>query len=89
MSRESLVFIFGFLVFVVPFLGLPRDYKDIFLYIVGVFLMLIGFILRRAAYLRSIERESGERHADAFAESVVTESVSREMLPERELAKEI
>lgn len=72
MSRESLVFILGFLIFLVPFLGLPQDYKDVVLPIIGAFLMLVGFMLRRSAYLRSIERESGERQSDAFAESSST-----------------
>jgi len=69
MSRESLVFIFGFLVFLVPFLGIPRDSKELFYAIAGILLMLIGFALRRAAFLRSIEQEGGERASTAFSES--------------------
>jgi len=70
MSRESLVFVLGFLVFLVQFLGIPQDWKEIFFLGAGVALMVLGFILRRVAFLRSIENESGERASDAFAESV-------------------
>jgi hypothetical protein len=69
MSRESLVFVFGLLTFLIPFLGLPRDFKEIGLLVIGGSLMLLGVMLRRSAYLRSIEKSSGERQADEFTES--------------------
>lgn len=74
MSRESLVFFFGLLVFLIPFLGLPRTFKDVGLFVIGGVLMLLGFMLRRSAFVRSIEKSSGERQADAFTESSVTAS---------------
>jgi hypothetical protein len=69
MSRESLVFILGVLIFVTPFLGLPSEWKSYVFIACGVMLMILGFLLRRAAFFRSIETPSGERHAEAFAES--------------------
>jgi len=70
MSRESLVFILGFLVFLVSFLGIPQDWKKIFFIASGVMLMILGFVLRRSAFFRSIEKERGEHESDVFSESV-------------------
>lgn len=79
MSRESFVFVLGFLVFLAPFMGLPRSIKDILLLVIGGLLMLVGFILRRSAYMRSTLRESGERESDAFAESSALAASEREL----------
>ncbi len=69
MSKETFVFIIGFLVFFSPFLGLPREYKEWLLIGCGVILMAIGYRLRRNAFLQSLEHESGERRGDVFSES--------------------
>lgn len=70
MSRESLIFIFGLLVFVSPFIGIPRNIKDIGLMALGAGVMFFGFTLRRAAFLRSIENSHGERKDETFAEPI-------------------
>ncbi len=70
MSRESFVFLFGFVVFFTPFLGIPRDWKEWILIGSGVILMFLGYKLRRAAFLRSIMSESGEHRSDVFVEHV-------------------
>jgi hypothetical protein len=70
MSRESIVFVVGFLVVIVPYLGVPEGWKAYFFTAVGVLLMVIGYSLRRATYLRSIQHKSGERRADSFVEHV-------------------
>jgi hypothetical protein len=36
----------------------------------AVLLIVIGYSLRRAAYIRSIERENGERSTDSFVEHI-------------------
>jgi len=69
MSKETFVFVLGFLVFFSSFLGLPREYKEWLLIACGVLLMMIGYSLRRSAFLRSLEHESGERRGDVFIES--------------------
>lgn len=69
MTKESLVFIIGLLVLMVPKLGIPTEWKEYFLIGTGVLLMLIGYILRRTAYIRSIENEKGERTTDSYVES--------------------
>ncbi len=72
MSKETLVFILGFVVLVSSFLGIPLEYKEWLLVGIGVILMAIGYRLRRYAFLQSIEHESGERRADAFVENTGT-----------------
>ncbi len=71
MSKETLVFVIGFLVLVNPFLGLPREYKEWVLIGCGILLMIVGYLLRRYAFLKSIEHESGERRSDVFVEGGV------------------
>jgi hypothetical protein len=83
MSRESFVFIIGIIIFLTPFLGFPREYRDGVVIAAGVLLMVVGYSLRRAAFLRSISDEHGERRADAFTESVsVRHSTERNHQPE-------
>ena len=69
MSKESLVLLLGLVVFFVPSLGIPNDWKNNILLGVGVLLLVIGFFLRRAAYLRKIDKGNGERGNDSFVES--------------------
>ena len=74
MSRESFVFLLGFVVFLTPFLGIPREWKEWVFLVCGVLSMFIGYKLRRAAFLRSITHESGEQRGEAFVEHVHRES---------------
>ena len=69
MSRESLVIFAGLLVFFVPSVGVPEEWKTYILMACGVVLMLLGYLLRRAAYYRSLDQGNGERAADSFVES--------------------
>lgn len=84
MSRESLVFIIGLCVLVTPFLGIPRDWKDLVFIVIGVLLMIVGYMLRRSAFLREIENEQGERRSDAFVEHSPLSSKILENNPMRE-----
>jgi uncharacterized membrane protein len=70
MSRESLVFLFGLASFLTPFLGIPDDYKRAVFIVSGILLMIIGYSLRRSAFLRSLESGNGERKNEAFVESI-------------------
>ncbi len=74
MSKETMVFILGAIILLTPFLGVPSDYKEWTFIVCGVLLMGVGYRLRRNAFLKSIEHESGERRGGAFVESDVTES---------------
>lgn len=70
MSRESLVFLVGLIVFLVPFTGFPNDWKELVYTVSGGLLLLLGYSLRRTAFLRSIDDGQGGRKSDAFVESV-------------------
>jgi len=70
MSRETIVFVIGILVIIAPHLGVPEEWKSYFFVVIGVSLMVIGYGLRRAAYLRSIKHHTGEHRADSFVEHV-------------------
>ncbi len=72
MSRESVIFLLGMSMFLMPHLGVPSDWKFYFYTIAGLLCMLCGYTLRRRAYLRSLERGNGERHADSFTEHTGT-----------------
>ncbi len=68
MTKESTVFIFGILVLIVPYMGIPNDW-DIYIFtIIGIILIIIGYLLRHREYIRSIEKENGERDTDSFVE---------------------
>lgn len=69
MSRESSVFLLGMLVFLTPFLGVPNDWKEKVFIVSGAFLMVLGYSLRRTAFLHSIDGGNGERKTDTFVES--------------------
>ncbi len=68
MTKESIVFILGILLLIVPHLGVPEEWKFYFFIFTGVVLVVVGYMLRRAAYLRSLEQDTGERRADSFVE---------------------
>lgn len=70
MSRESLVLLFGLIIFITPLMGVPPVWKEYFMLSVGVLLMVIGFSLRRSAYRQKIRRGNGEIATDSFVESV-------------------
>ncbi|MFM2381483.1 MAG: hypothetical protein RLZZ76_250 [Candidatus Parcubacteria bacterium] len=70
MSKESLVFTLGLLLLIIPHLGVPETWKTYFFIFSGVLLVVAGYRLRRASYLRSIEKEHGVRSTDSFVEHV-------------------
>ncbi len=70
MSRESVVFLLGMVLFIAPHLGVPAAWKVYFYTVTSVIIMWCAYSLRRSAYLRSLERENGERTADSFTEHV-------------------
>lgn len=71
MSQESIVLFAGFLVLLMPSLGIPNAYDRWIFIALGLLIAIVGYRLRRAAYLRSIETSYGERRADAYVENPV------------------
>lgn len=69
MTQETLIFILGVILFLTPFLGIPADWK-VYVYVVtAVLLLLCGYRLRYARFLRSIENGQGERQTDSYVEA--------------------
>ena len=69
MSKETLVFIFGFALTIVPFIGVPVLWRQYIIFAIGVFLLFIGYSLRRRVYLSRLDRGNGERGDDSFVET--------------------
>lgn len=69
MKKETTVFVLGILFILVPKLGIPNSWKEYFLLVGGALLVIIGYSLRKAAYLKSIENGYGERMTDSYVES--------------------
>lgn len=74
MSKESLIILIGLIVFFTPSFGIPEDWKQYILLTSGALLVLFGYVLRRAAYLRSIDRGNGEHGGDSFVENTRPEN---------------
>lgn len=72
MSKETLVFISGILLTIIPFLGVPESWRQYAVVGIGVLLILIGYILRRAVYLSRLDKGNGERGTDSFVETTET-----------------
>jgi hypothetical protein len=68
MTRESVVFLTGIVLFLVPNLGIPEDWKYAIYIGLSIILMIVGYMLRHAAFIRRIERSNGELHTDSFVE---------------------
>ena len=69
MSKETLVFLFGIALVLLPFLGIPELWKHYTVAGIGVVLIIIGYALRRARFLLHIDRGNGERGTDSFVET--------------------
>ena len=69
MSKETLVFISGILLTILPFLGVPETWRQYTILGLGVLLILIGYFLRRKVYLGRLDKGNGERGSDTFIET--------------------
>ncbi len=70
MMRETLIFFLGFITILMPFIGVPSMWKRIVYVVLGSILMLVGYQLRRLAYVRSVEDHTGERKTEVYVEQV-------------------
>ena len=87
MSRESIVLFLGLVVLSVPTLGIPADWKQYILMASGGILIVLGYLLRRSAYYRRIDKGNGELGTDSFVESRPGEGIE-EAVQEPELHEE-
>lgn len=69
MSKETLVFLFGIILTILPFIGIPLLWRQYAIFGIGIVLILIGYILRRKVFLERIDQGNGERGTDSFVET--------------------
>ncbi len=69
MSKETLVFVLGIALTLVPFLGVPEEWRRYGIVAIGSILILVGYALRRSVYLSRIDYGNGERGTDSFIET--------------------
>jgi len=69
MTKGTFVFFIGILLIILPYLGIPMDWKEYFYIGIGALLLVIGYKLRRAQYLVEIDRGNGERGGETFIET--------------------
>lgn len=69
MSKETLVFCLGFIITLLPTLGIPELWRQYGLMAAGILLILVGYLLRRSRYLSRIDRGNGARADEAFVET--------------------
>jgi len=69
LMKETTVFVFGILLTIIPFLGIPLLWRQYIIFGVGVILILVGYALRRRAFLARIDKGNGERGTDSFVET--------------------
>ena len=79
MHKETVVFLIGIILTLVPFLGVPESWKQYTIAIIGTLLILIGYLLRRGVYYSKIDHGNGERGTDSFVET------TKQLFSEREL----
>ena len=65
MTLDALIMFAGAFVTVLPFLGFPNSWDNVLLFIVGVFTLVLGIVVRRRS-ARAYYREESE----AFVESL-------------------
>lgn len=69
MSKETLVFISGILLTIIPFTGVPHAWRQYLVFGIGLLLIIVGYILRRALFLSRMDKGNGERGTDSFVET--------------------
>lgn len=73
MSKGGLITIFGFLLALMPFVGIPLAAKTILAVLCGVLVMFLGILVReeRRLLMRALQ---GDAEADAYTENSVPTS---------------
>lgn len=69
MKKETLIILIGFALVLLPSLGIPDEWKKVVTVIVGVLLLLLGYLLIRDKFRAQTDMGNGERGADTFIET--------------------
>jgi predicted Na+-dependent transporter len=69
MTKGTAIFLLGLLVIILPALGMPMAWKQIAFVVMGVIMLGLGYSLRRAQYLATLEHDGVVRSAETFVET--------------------
>ena len=69
MTKGTTIFLLGLLAIILPALGIPMAWKQIVLAVMGIVMLGVGYSLRRAQYLATLEQDGTIRTADTFVET--------------------
>lgn len=69
MTKGTAIFLLGLLIIILPSLGIPAIWKQSILIAVGILLLGIGYTLRRAQYLSTLDHDGSVRTAETFVET--------------------
>lgn len=69
MTKGTAIFLLGLLVIILPTLGIPLVWKQIAFAVMGIIMLGIGYSLRRAQYLATLEHDGVLRTAETFVET--------------------
>lgn len=69
MTKGTLVFLLGLVTIVLPSLGIPMLWKQIVFAVMGVVFVGIGYSIRRAQYLATLQNDGTIRTAETFVET--------------------
>jgi hypothetical protein len=69
MRKGTLVFIVGIIFVLLPYLGIPSEWKVWCTVLLGAVLILVGYAIRRENYLQTIDQGNGTRADETFVET--------------------
>jgi len=69
MTLDALIMLAGALVAALPFLGFPNSWDSVLLFLIGVFIVALGIIVRRRMGRQPSSRESGDASVESSARS--------------------
>lgn len=72
MRKETLVGLIGLLLILLPYVGIPDDWKRWLTVVFGAGLLLLGYLLLRDRFYYEADLGNGERGTDTFVETTGT-----------------
>ncbi len=69
MTKGTAIFLLGLLIIVMPSFGIPVLWKQVLSVLVGCIMLGIGYSLRRAQYLATLDHDGVVRTAETFVET--------------------
>ncbi len=79
MSKEMTVIALGLFVAVVPYIGIPSSWKTPLLLVVGILIILMGFLLRGSALSRGTEGSESRPYVENTTKNKRDHSLPEEL----------